>query len=270
MRRYVDWFSIHRPKVSLRAYPHRRLPHARTAAGIGQSGAVVFLPSLAPYKGLEILLEAYRSLLPLYPCLTIDHRRHRTSSLSRVRRVACGMSIGSLPGVSWPGQVPEEQVQALFSRAQIVVLPYTASTGSSSVMYQSAMWGRAMVASDLPEIRSVADESGLEIEFFKNRDVSRIGEGYPTPARFTRLDAKLSVDAKLPRHSNHTARKKPLAFTFRPSTRRWRRTTDPSAFRFPGRSRWSQADDASGPPGRPPGFCSARRINPDGALPPQL
>ncbi len=58
----------------------------------------------------------------------------------------------------------------MFSGAQIVVLPYLASTGSSSVLYQAAMWGRALVASDLPETCFVAAESGLAVEFFANRD----------------------------------------------------------------------------------------------------
>ncbi len=62
-------------------------------------------------------------------------------------------------------------MQNLFSKAQIVIMPYLASTGSSSVMYQSAMWGRAMIASDLPETKTLAAESGLSVEFFKNSDV---------------------------------------------------------------------------------------------------
>ncbi len=82
--------------------------------------------------------------------------------------------FGDIDGVKWLGQVSEDQVPELFRRAQLVVLPYSASTGSSSVLYQAATWGRAVVASDLGEIRKLADESNLKIEFFKNGDVASL------------------------------------------------------------------------------------------------
>ena len=56
----------------------------------------------------------------------------------------------------------------LFRRAQIVVLPYTASTGSSSVLYQAATWGRAIVASDLIENKKIARENDLQLQFFES------------------------------------------------------------------------------------------------------
>jgi glycosyltransferase involved in cell wall biosynthesis len=62
----------------------------------------------------------------------------------------------------------------LFRRAQIVVLPYTASTGSSSVLYQAATWGRAVVVSDLKEIRELTSESNLMVEFFKSGDIQSL------------------------------------------------------------------------------------------------
>lgn len=44
------------------------------------------------------------------------------------------------------------------------------------MIYQSAMWGRALVASDLQETQSVAGESGLKVEFFKNQDVDGLAQ----------------------------------------------------------------------------------------------
>jgi hypothetical protein len=62
----------------------------------------------------------------------------------------------------------------LFRRSQIVVVPYTASTGSSSVLYQAATWGRAIVASNLDEFCTLAEESNLQIEFFKSGDADSL------------------------------------------------------------------------------------------------
>jgi len=170
MRQYVDWFSVRKPNqksmhIPLAAYQMpERLPESETPE-------LLFFTTLAPYKGLEVLLAAYRLLQPQYPALrlTIAGVEHpRFPGYSESLRRECT----SLPGIRWLGQVPEEGLRGLFSRAQIVVLPYVAATGSSSVLYKAAMWGRSLVASDLPETRSVAAESGLEVEFFSNRDVS--------------------------------------------------------------------------------------------------
>ncbi|HEY2981078.1 MAG TPA: glycosyltransferase, partial [Anaerolineales bacterium] len=78
------------------------------------------------------------------------------------------------PGVQWLGPVDEDHVQELFRQAQIVVLPYAASTGSSSVLYQAATWGRAVVASDVAEIHALAGENDLQVQFFKNGDAASL------------------------------------------------------------------------------------------------
>lgn len=174
LRRYVEWYSCRQPQrvcmhIPLGAYhPPERLPDA-------DPPELLFFTTLAPYKGLEMLLSAYRSLLEQSPNLRLtiagaEHPRFPGYS-QQFHRL-----YGSLPGITWLGQVPESQVQSMFSRALVVVLPYLASTGSSSVISQAAMWGRSLVASDLPETRAFAAESGIEIEFFKNRDASGLTE----------------------------------------------------------------------------------------------
>jgi glycosyltransferase involved in cell wall biosynthesis len=168
MRRYMEWLSVRKPYqksvcIPLGTYQEpERLPESEIPE-------LLFFNTLAPYKGLEVLLTAYRALLPHNPALRLtiagaEHPRFPGYSQSLQREYS------ALPGIRWLGQVPENSLRELFSRAQIVALPYTASTGSSSVLYRAAMWGRAMVASDLPETQSVAAERGLKVEFFSNRD----------------------------------------------------------------------------------------------------
>ena len=72
--------------------------------------------------------------------------------------------------------MPEDAVPGLFHSARIVVLPYQASTGSSSVMMQSASWGRCIVASDIIETRTAASESGLELSFYPPGDIAALTE----------------------------------------------------------------------------------------------
>jgi glycosyltransferase involved in cell wall biosynthesis len=128
---------------------------------------LLFFTTLAPFKGLELLLDAFESLKPEF---------------SRLRLTIAGAEHARFPGygrdlkarfngtknIYWRGHVAEENVKDLFRQAQVVVLPYTASTGSSSVLYQAATWGRAVVVSDLAENRELARENDLQIQFFQS------------------------------------------------------------------------------------------------------
>jgi glycosyltransferase involved in cell wall biosynthesis len=139
------------------------------------SQELLFFTTLAPFKGLELLLEAFTPLRKEHPNLKLtiagaEHTRFPDYARELKSR------FNETDDVKWLGQVNEEDVKDLYQRAQIVVLPYTASTGSSSVLYQAATWGRAIVASDLNEIRELAVESDLQIQFFKSGNITSLRE----------------------------------------------------------------------------------------------
>ena len=130
------------------------------------SQELLFFTTLAPFKGLELLIEVFQHIRLKYPHLKLtiagtSHNRFPDFE-SKLRSQFQGLS-----GIQWLGQVEEDEVKNLFERAQIIVLPYTASTGSSSVLYQAATWGRPVIASDLHEIKQLVSESNLHVEFFK-------------------------------------------------------------------------------------------------------
>lgn len=138
----------------------QRLPNS-------DSQELLFFTTLAPFKGLEILLDSFTQLRREYPQLTLNiaGAAHARFPEYARRLMEC---FGQMDGVRWLGQVPEDDVLELFRRAQVVVIPYSASTGSSSVLYQAAAWGRAVVASDLHDIKKLAFENDLQVEFFEN------------------------------------------------------------------------------------------------------
>ena len=131
------------------------------------SQELLFFTTLAPFKGLEILLEVFSRLRIKYPQLRLhiagaEHTRFPGYARELKNR------FQRREGIAWLGQIPEDQIMDLFRKTQIVVVPYVASTGSSSVLYQAATWGRAVVASDLVEICTLARESNLQVEFFQS------------------------------------------------------------------------------------------------------
>ena len=168
MRHYVDWLSVRQvdcAHIPIGAY------HEPELLQESEIPELLFFTTLAPFKGLEILLKAFCLLREEYPNLklTIAGTGHtRFPEYGRDLK----LRFSEMEGVQWLGQIAEEDVKELFRRARIVVLPYTASTGSSSVLYQAATWGRAVVASDLKEIHQLVSEGDLQVEFFTSGDVN--------------------------------------------------------------------------------------------------
>ena len=170
MRHYAEWLATRKvdcAHIPIGAY------HEPELLEESDSQQLLFFTTLAPFKGLELLLEAFHTLRAEYPRLrlTIAGAEH-----TRFPNYAHELKehFNRVDGVEWLGQVPEDSVMELFRRAQIVVLPYTASTGSSSVLYQAATWGRAIVASDLSEIRELVSENDLHVELFTSGDVQSL------------------------------------------------------------------------------------------------
>jgi len=168
-RQYADWLAARHldgqfVHIPLGAYEKPDpLPEEDTPE-------LLLFTTLAPFKGVELLVQAFQELKKSRPNLRLtiagaEHVRF-PGFIEKVRRAYCHVE-----GVRWLGQVTETEIRGLFRRAQLVILPYLASTGSSSVLWQAAMYGRAIVASDLEEIRSVVGEAGLEVAFFKRRNV---------------------------------------------------------------------------------------------------
>ena len=166
MQKHLDWFAKKRPQVDcvnipLGAYHEPILleEHNKTE--------LLMFNMLAPFKGAELLLEVFPSLKLEFPDLelTIAGREHPRfpGYVQSIKKHFTGIK-----GIKWLGQIAEENVIDLFRSAQVVVLPYKATTGASSVLYQAAAYGRAVVASDLSEIRALTQESNIQVEFFKN------------------------------------------------------------------------------------------------------
>lgn len=170
MKEYAD-------RLSMRGVDCIHIPigayHEPELLADSDSQELLFFSTLAPFKGLELLLRAFALLRREYPnlTLTIAGTEHiRFPDYSRQLKIR----YGETNGINWLGQTSEDNVMELFRRAQIVILPYSASTGSSSVLYQAATWGRAVVASNLSEIKKLADESDLQVEFFKSGNVQSL------------------------------------------------------------------------------------------------
>lgn len=201
MQRYVDWLSARQPDlqcvhIPIGAYhPPEILPES-------DSEELLFFSLLAPFKGLEILLEAFQSLRGASPNLRLtvagaEHPRFPGYARELHDR------FGARDGIHWRGEVSEDNIRELFGRARIIVLPYIASTGSSSVLFQAATWGRPVVASDLAEIHNALDDSGLQVDFFRGGDPASLADALRSlldtpPRRRRQVEHNFDVIRRIP------------------------------------------------------------------------
>lgn len=135
---------------------------------------ILFFGSLAPFKGLPVLLEAFEQLQQRRPqaSLTIagsDHPRF-PGYLEAVRASTQARNGAGPHHVRWLGAVPETELRTVFAQARVVALPYLATTGASSVLYRAAAFGRPVVASDLADLRAASDEERLCIDYVPPAD----------------------------------------------------------------------------------------------------
>lgn len=121
-------------------------PHTDSILYIGHSG---------PYKDLDLLFDTFRILdekkrglklifageaHPNYPNYIDKYQKQNHENLL------------------FTGYVPEDQLQALFEKANAVILPYRTCTGTSGVVHLASSFGTPIIATDLPEFRELAKE----------------------------------------------------------------------------------------------------------------
>ena len=165
MQKHLNWFTAKKPNVDCTHIPLGTYHEPILMNDNGKMELLLF-NMLAPFKGIEMLLEVFTELKLEFPQLqlTIAGEEHpRFVGYSQTIRER----YGHIKGVRWLGKIRDEDVAELFQSAQLVVLPYKASTGASSSIYQAAGMGRAIVASDLSEIRALVQEENFCVEFFE-------------------------------------------------------------------------------------------------------
>jgi glycosyltransferase involved in cell wall biosynthesis len=170
------------------------------------SPTALVMTSLAPHKGIENLLDAFRLARRTVATARlviagIEHPRFPGYATTLQRE------ISGLAGVTWLGTVADDEVRAVMRQAHVVVAPYRVATGSSATIHRAIALGRPIIATDLPEFRAMALEEDLLLEFVppeSPRHLARALETFWTQS--TRRDA-------VAQHNLLSARRNSLAST---------------------------------------------------------
>jgi glycosyltransferase involved in cell wall biosynthesis len=134
------------------APPDASLPPELTATPEDRPVVLCF-GLMRPYKGIDVLLEAWRGLESEAELWVVGHPRMDISKL-----------VADAPsGVLFvPRYLPDEQVSALFRRADLVVLPYLAAD-QSGVMFTALAFGAPVLASAVGGFRDVAETGAARL-----------------------------------------------------------------------------------------------------------
>jgi glycosyltransferase involved in cell wall biosynthesis len=159
VRSYVEYLN--------KRYGHKGVQYIPHGTSVGnyssidpEEKVILVFGHMGPYKGLTLMIKAFEEL-----------RREKNN----VKLVVAGTSHPNFPGfldefvthhipnVDFLGYVPAENVAQIFRMADVVVIPYFTTTGTSGVFHLACGYGRCIVASDLPEIRELVDDGASAI-----------------------------------------------------------------------------------------------------------
>lgn len=127
-------------------------------AGGGHETDLIYAGSLHPWKGVDTLVKAMAYL----PGRSLKVFGGDPEQVIRLRSVARAWGVGDR--CEFPGHIPADEIEQHLSRARLGVLPnrrHAISTRFTSPlkMFEYLAAGCPVVASDLPSLREVLDES---------------------------------------------------------------------------------------------------------------
>lgn len=141
---------------------------------------VLFAGYLGLGKGVDILIEAWSSLQDIPLTLTIAGTVGGTPASWMATLREAGARLANPP--RWVGAVDdEEEFDALFQRAAIVVLPYRTSSPASGILVRAMAAGRCIVASRV-EATVLAVEDGISGVLVEPSDAHALAKAIRTLA----------------------------------------------------------------------------------------
>jgi glycosyltransferase involved in cell wall biosynthesis len=166
LERYRHFLTTSYGAENVQRIPHGAFSEPECSDEPEHETALVF-GTFGPHKDPGLVAAAVARVSPRRPGLRLvvagsDHPRYRGFMADCAAHHRLGRS--------WIGYVPAARLPGLFATATLVVVPSGASTGSSGVIHRAMSYGRAVLASDLPDFRGLAQDDGLEVAWFKPGD----------------------------------------------------------------------------------------------------
>ncbi len=167
---YVDVLRSKYRAANAALVPHGTFeipPEPSYDRAAGEPLRILAFGKFGTYKKVEDLIRAYRELAPgrhLELVIAGTDSPNAPGYLAGVEERLGG------DGIIFTGYVEEADLRQLFTSADVVVFPYTATTGSSGVLHQAGSYGRAVVLPDIGDLAALVESEGYRGEFFEPGD----------------------------------------------------------------------------------------------------
>jgi glycosyltransferase involved in cell wall biosynthesis len=183
-QRLEDEFGIRADRISIMEHGIEPLEAQPLVAGEREPGAplrFLFFGLVAPYKGLDILLQAFAGLSA--PAELLVMGRAASDDVRRQIRDSIA-ALGLRDRVRWRDEfIPEAELPGLFASADALVLPYR-SIDQSGVLFQALRFGLPIIASRVGSFEDyVSADIGLIFEPGDADDLSRCLATFAASAR---------------------------------------------------------------------------------------
>ncbi len=172
VRSYADCLRTRYGHKGVRYIPHgasaNLLPKVHSSKKI-----ILLFGHMGPYKGLPLMLDAFNKLKKessnIQLMIAGSNHPNFPNYLQNFMKTR-------VPGVSYLGYVPHEQLNTLFNSVDVVVLPYLVAPGTSGVFHLACSYGLPVVASNLPEIREMVADGAAAV-LLQPGDVNALADG---------------------------------------------------------------------------------------------
>jgi D-inositol-3-phosphate glycosyltransferase len=210
-RELVSDFSVRSGKVSVIPFginetvPNTSLSteEAKRQVGVGSSDkTLLFFGNIAPYKGLEYLIDAFTELLNSdgsYRLVIVGRPKGSENYWKEMRQIIVCTGIGDRV-IEKIEYVPDEATELYFKSADVLILPYS-RVFQSGVLFLGYSFGLPAIAADVGSLREeiIEGETGF---VFKARDASDLAKTirkYFGSDLFTELESRRSEIKKYAR-----------------------------------------------------------------------
>ncbi|OFZ79091.1 MAG: hypothetical protein A2583_09580 [Bdellovibrionales bacterium RIFOXYD1_FULL_53_11] len=162
--RYV--FTI--PHFVFDAHPSG-IRHPALNGILNEEKVIVVFGYFTPEKGQHVAIQAMNSLPPDVRMILAGGTRRKEDTVYYEHCLSLARSLGVSDRITFTGFVPEDCMSGFFARADLVLAPFMATSGSGSLA-QALARGAAVLASDLPLNLEIAMREPGALAFFTTGD----------------------------------------------------------------------------------------------------
>ena len=195
-------FSVPERRISVIPFPvnntvpYTQLTSAEAKQRLGLTArekAVLFFGSIAPYKGLEHLVEAITLLArqdPQYRLMIAGRPKNRLTYWEKIRQQISrsGLHSNFIERIEF---IPDEETEIYFKAADVLVLPYK-HIFQSGVLFLGYNFGLPVIASDVGSLRDdiIEGRTGFGCRAQDPVDLAKVIAAYFSSDLFKDLDQR--------------------------------------------------------------------------------